>query len=163
MAFILGRRSLANLERVYPPLVSVVKTAITLTPVDFTVFEGVRTSTRQQKLFDIGATHTLNSKHLIQPDGYGHAVDLVPWLDWDGDGDSENRWDWSLGFVIAKAMQKAAQEHQVDIRWGGCWDRSLITLGDPEAAYMDYISRRKAAKLRAWGDAPHFECKTEVL
>ena len=45
---------------------------------DFAVDEGVRTVARQAALVKDGLTQTMQSKHLIQPDGFGHAVDLSP-------------------------------------------------------------------------------------
>jgi peptidoglycan L-alanyl-D-glutamate endopeptidase CwlK len=43
MTYKLGARSIANLRGVHPDLVAVVKRAIELTPIDFTVTEGLRT------------------------------------------------------------------------------------------------------------------------
>ncbi|MGF6193169.1 hypothetical protein ABIE12_004540 [Serratia sp. 509] len=40
--FILGKRSITNLRGARPELVSVVRRAIELTSIDFTVIEGVR-------------------------------------------------------------------------------------------------------------------------
>ena len=46
MPFVLGSKSLAKLNGVHPDLVKVVKAAIKLSEVDFTVLEGLRTLTR---------------------------------------------------------------------------------------------------------------------
>ncbi len=51
MAYRLGRRSVRTLSGVHPDLVRVVKRAIKLTTVDFTVLEGVR-SKRRQRIHD---------------------------------------------------------------------------------------------------------------
>lgn len=110
MAFVLGKRSLKRLEGVHPDLVKVVEKAITLTTVDFTVLEGVRTKDRQQELFQRGATKTMNSRHLT-----GHAVDLGAWVN------GGVRWDWPLYYQIANAMKMAALEEGVDLEWGGDW------------------------------------------
>lgn len=157
MSFILGSLSRKNLIGVHPDLVKVAEGAITVTPVDFRVQEGLRTLARQKVLFAAGASTTLDSQHLVQRDGFGHAVDLVPYLDFDGDGDSELRWDWPLGYKIAEAMQKSALGCGVKIRWGGCWDQELTTLGDPEMATLAYVQRRHNLARRAFLDAPHFE------
>ena len=45
---------------------------------DFSVREGVRTPETQKEYVAKGVSKTMASKHLIQPDGYGHAVDLYP-------------------------------------------------------------------------------------
>ena len=71
MQYSLGERSRQRLEGVHHDLVRVVERAIQITPVDFTVLEGLRTIQRQQQLLAAGATTTLKSRHLT-----GHAVDL---------------------------------------------------------------------------------------
>lgn len=110
MTFKLSQRSLNNLKGVHPDLVAVVHRAIAITPVDFTVTEGLRTVERQKQLVATGASKTMNSRHLT-----GHAVDLAAWV---GGG---IRWDWPLYDVLAVAMKKAAQELEIPIIWGGDW------------------------------------------
>lgn len=110
MAFNLGLRSLNNLRGVHPDLVRVVKTAIKLSSIDFTVIEGVRTVQRQRELFAKGATRTMKSRHL-----HGFAVDIVPYVD------GQVRWDWPLFDHIERAMFKAAAKESVPIEWGGNW------------------------------------------
>ena len=112
MTHSLSARSRKRLEGVHPDLVRVVETAIRHTEIDFTVLEGLRTKERQQRLFDIGASKTLNSRHLT-----GHAVDLGAWVD------GQVSWDWPLYHKIAKAMKDAANQLDVPIRWGGDWAR----------------------------------------
>lgn len=108
--FQLGSRSLARLEGVHPSLVAVVKRAIQLTPVDFTVLEGVRSTVRQAQLVQAGASKTLDSRHLT-----GHAVDLGAFVG------GEVRWDWPLYHTIAAAMKAAAKELDVTIECGADW------------------------------------------
>ena len=110
MPFVLGSKSLARLNGVHPDLVKVVKAAIKLSEVDFTVLEGLRTLTRQKQLFAAGATKTLNSRHLT-----GHAVDLGALIG------GTVRWDWPLYFKIAAAMKKAAADLGIPVEWGGDW------------------------------------------
>lgn len=97
MAFVLSKRSLQRLEGVHPDLVKVVKRAIQLTRVDFTVLEGLRTLERQKQLVAAGASKTMNSRHLT-----GHAVDLGAYVA------GEVRWDWPLYHQIAAAVKRAA-------------------------------------------------------
>jgi peptidoglycan L-alanyl-D-glutamate endopeptidase CwlK len=127
MAFALSARSRARLAGVHPDLVRVVLRAIEITTVDFAVLEGVRSEARQRELYAQGRTKpgrkvtwTLRSNHFIQPStGYGHAVDLVPFVDgaveWDNDG---KRGLWPR---LAEAMKSAADELGVSIQWGGDW------------------------------------------
>jgi peptidoglycan L-alanyl-D-glutamate endopeptidase CwlK len=110
MVYRLGSRSLSKLEGVHPDLVMVVKRAILITEVDFTVLEGLRSLERQKKLVASGASQTLNSRHLT-----GHAVDLGAWVD------SRVAWDWPLYYKIADAMKKAARDLSVGMDWGGDW------------------------------------------
>lgn len=149
-AFVLGARSLANLTGVDDRLVRVVKRAIQLTVVDFTVIEGVRS--REQCMVNYGKGRTesqclakgvpakyakptlpkvtwLNnpfaSKHTL-----GKAVDLLPVTGWND----------LKGFdLVADAMLSAAKELGISIRWGADWDKD----GKP---------REKGES-----DSPHFE------
>jgi len=59
-------------------LVGIVHQALATDIMDFGVHEGVRTLDRQKQLVAAGKSRTMRSKHLIQNDGYGHAVDLYP-------------------------------------------------------------------------------------
>jgi len=110
MAYKLSSRSLARLGGVHNDLFAVVERAIQITDVDFTVLEGVRTQSRQRELFNVGATTTMNSRHLT-----GHAVDLGAWVT------GGVRWDWPLYHKIAAAMKQAASELDVPLEWGGDW------------------------------------------
>ncbi|WP_434361038.1 M15 family metallopeptidase [Parasalinivibrio latis] len=110
MTYKLGARSRQRLEGVHPHLVQVVKQAITISDVDFTVLEGVRTLQRQKQLVVKGASRTFRSRHLT-----GHAVDLGAWV-----GD-ELRWDWPLYRLVADAMKTAADALDIPIEWGGDW------------------------------------------
>lgn len=133
MGFKLGKTSLARLQGVDETLVNVVKRAIEISEVDFTVLEGVRTLERQRELYAQGrtapgkiVTWTMKSRHIE-----GKAVDLVPYpLDWN-DLEKFNK--------IKDAMFQAAREQDVNLRWGADWD------GD--------------GKYREKGeyDSPHFE------
>ena len=139
MTFGLGAKSLRNLERVHPKLAAVVKRAIQISTVDFMVLEGVRSKEQCWVNYGKGRTAVqcqsagvpakyaqpqaakvtwlrdpLNSRHCIQPDGYGHAVDLAPYpLDWS----DPRKFD-----AIAAAMRQAAGELGVAVRWGADWD-----------------------------------------
>lgn len=110
MTFKFSERSLTNLDGVHPDLVKVAHDALAITPVDFVVIEGMRSVSRQKKLFEAGATRTMNSRHLT-----GHAIDVAAWVD------GGIRWDWPLYDVISVAFKKAAKELGVPIVWGGDW------------------------------------------
>ena len=106
--FILGQRSKRKLEGVHPDLVRVVVRALELSPVDFTVIEGLRTPERQAELMKSGFTRTLKSRHIV-----GQAVDIVPLpVDWKNPAPFK---------LVAGAMKQAAKELGVKITWGGDW------------------------------------------
>jgi len=110
MSIILGTRSLSRLEGVHPDLVRVVKKAASMSDLDFTVLEGLRTVARQKQLFAQKATKTMNSRHIT-----GHAVDLAPMLG------GKVSWDWPLYNRLAKIVKAAAVAENVPITWGGDW------------------------------------------
>ena len=143
--FVFGTRSMRNLNGVHPSLVSVVRRALELTTTDFAVIEGVRTVERQQDLYDQGrvtsgkiVTWTMHSKHLVQADGFGHAVDVLPVNPAIGKPD----WGFVAGFdAVAKAMFAAADELGAAIRWGRDWDRDHV-VGEPgevDAVHFELI------------------------
>jgi len=108
MSYKLGTRSLQSLSGVHPDMVAVVKRAIEITEVDFTVIEGIRNINRQRELYKAGKSTTMNSRHIT-----GHAVDMVPWpVDWE---------DLERFETMAEAMKSAAEELEVPIVWGGDW------------------------------------------
>lgn len=120
----LGTRSINSLKGIHPKLKQVVEKAITLSPQDFTVISGVRTTKEQQDLYAQGRTKAgaivtnadgvrNKSNHQAKSDGFGYAVDIVPYpVDWN---------DLDKFKVIANAMQLAACELGVTINWGGDW------------------------------------------
>lgn len=110
MSYVLSKKSLDRLSGVHHDLVEVVKRAIEITEVDFTVLEGVRSKARQEQLVKAGASQTMRSRHLT-----GHAVDLGAYVG------GQVRWDWPLYYKIADAVKKAAAELNVPIEWGGDW------------------------------------------
>lgn len=151
MAFHLGRRSNQELIGVHPSLVTVTRRAIELTVQDFTVFDGLRSEEEQHLLVARGASKTLNSKHLQQPDGWGHAVDLVPWIN------GRARWELEPCLRIAEAVKAAAEEAEVPVRWGGAWARLDGSELSPESLNREYVQRRVAQGRVPFVDAPHYE------
>ncbi len=141
MPIILGQRSLDRLNGVHPDLVRVVKRAAQLAdaPADFAVLEGVRSRTQMCINYGKGRTaaqcqakgvpasyaqpkvakvtwlnNPFASQHAVQKDGYGHAVDLVPYpVDWN---------DLARFDRVAQLMFRAASIERVAIRWGADWD-----------------------------------------
>jgi peptidoglycan L-alanyl-D-glutamate endopeptidase CwlK len=152
---VLSDVSLRQLIGVHPDLVAVVRRAIVLTAQDFRVTDGIRTLAEQRHVVAAGKSWTLRSRHLVQPDGFGHAVDLVPWVE------GKLSWTWPLCYDVASAMSKAAREAETELRWGGVWDRPIAACGlqpdELRTAVEGYVARRRKAGLRAAIDGPHFE------
>lgn len=139
--FVLGARSLKNLQGVNPNLVKVVKRAIEISPVDFAVIEGVRTKARQAELVKKGASKTMNSRHIT-----GHAVDIVPYVG------GKISWNFDDYYPLAKAMAQAATELGVKVRWGGAWTVITSKSGTPQ----EWVKAYRAGGGR-FLDGPHFE------
>lgn len=147
--FAFGRASEARLVGVHADLVRVVRRALTLSEVDFSVVEGRRTVARQRELVAAGASQTMDSRHLT-----GHAVDLAPFVA------GRLRWDWPLVFKVADAVLQAAHLEHVPIRWGGAWDwdsAGAQTVASAESLSEAYAARRRAQGRRPFLDGPHFE------
>lgn len=110
-----SQASLSRLEGVHPKLVLVCQKALSYGILDITVTPdgGVRTPEKQQQLVGDGHSQTLQSKHLIQPDGFGHAVDLAPF--------PINFKDTKGFYLLATLMFRAAMELKTPIEWGGHW------------------------------------------
>lgn len=151
--FKFGASSKRELAGVFPDLVEAVQLALELTPVDFGVHDGIRTRAEQLEYVRSGVSTTMNSKHLVQPDGYGHAVDLVPYIN------GRLRWEWQPIFLIAEAMHEAVNLIGVRVRWGACWDRCFNDLDrtNLEGEVGAYRQRRLTEGARVFLDGPHYE------
>ena len=149
----LSGRSLNKLEGVHPTMVDTVKRAIELSKVDFGVIYGVRSLAEQKRLYEAGRSQTMKSKHLVQEDGYSHAVDLMAY---DG---SDPSWDIVMYDDIADAMKAAAKETGAKIRWGAAW--TIDNIADWERPMQDamnnYIDIRRKSGRTPFIDGPHFE------
>ena len=150
MSYYLGRHSIAELGGVHPELVRVVNAAIRITEQDFTVLDGARTIEEQREYVARGVSRTMKSRHLIQDDGYGHAVDLVPYIN------GKVRWELEPCYVVARAVRQAAQGLGSGIRWGGCWSRLDTSDIHPARMVKEYIADRRRQVRRPFVDAVHY-------
>lgn len=118
MPFTLTQKDLSKLNGVHPDLVRVIVRAATLAPFRFRITEGMRTLERQKQLVAQGKSWTMNSRHLT-----GHAVDLVPYIDYDKDGDIDGNdlYAWPLYYKLAPIIKEAAKIEGVKLDWGGDW------------------------------------------
>ena len=166
MAYRLGAKSRANLIGVHPRLADLIPAALARCRVDFGITERqVRTVAEQREKVRQGVSKTMKSRHLVKADGFGHAVDLVPWIDgrfqW---GDNQWRVTTAAGVVlepffdIAAALQDVAIEADVALTWGAVWDLPLNRL---QRGPKGLKAALQAYKVRHPGpdfvDGPHFE------
>ncbi|CNF16647.1 peptidase M15B and M15C DD-carboxypeptidase VanY/endolysin [Yersinia rohdei] len=119
--FRFSQRSEGNLKGVNPALVKVVRRALELSTVDFSVIEGLRTVERQKELVATGKSQTMNSRHIS-----GNAVDLLPvGADWN---------NYKCWLPILNAMQQAGKELGVKLRFGITWTDNP---NDKPAKFLD--------------------------
>lgn len=110
-----SEKSIERMIGVKPVMIQVAELALSYDIMDATVLSngGLRTVLEQRKMVKRGASKTMKSKHMMQSDGYGHALDLAPYpVDWN-DLERFNMW--------STLMFRAAAELNVVIEWGGHW------------------------------------------
>lgn len=113
--------SLANLQGVHPTLVDLIKEITQF--FDCSILGGTRTAEEQTEFLAKGMTQTMNSLHLIQKDGYGHAIDVAP---------TPQQWDNSPQAKLTKYEVQCiaflfyakgyAQAKGIKIRIGADWN-----------------------------------------
>jgi peptidoglycan LD-endopeptidase CwlK len=119
-----------KLTGVHPSLVKLAKKAGE--KYNIIILEGVRDASRQKELFEQGKSKTLNSKHLIQKDGYSHAIDIAP--------DPVNWNDREQFVALSFYLKGLADSIGIEIRQGVDWDGDLNIK-------------------EHWFDGPHIELK----
>ncbi len=166
MSYSFGAGSQARMIGLHPNLIKVLEKAISISDIDFTIIEGVRSDEQCYINFGKGRTanectaagcpasyaepavskvtwlnHPLSSNHRKQADGYGHAVDLYPYPVSLVLGAKPETY-YPLFDKIALVMFAAAKEVGVAIRWGADWN-------------MNNIPRERGET-----DNPHFELRS---
>lgn len=88
MSFQFSKKSLDRLKGINPDLVKLCMETIRTSQIDFGILSGVRTDLEQAQLYAQGrtlpgkiVTWVQKSKHQIQKDGYGHAIDFACYVD----------------------------------------------------------------------------------
>ena len=145
MTFSFSQRSQDRLSNIHPDLVILCRHVLATGIMDFSIVEGARSESRQRDLVARGVSTTMNSKHLIQPDGYAHAVDLYPYPVDMGKVRAHDAVEICRFGLLAGIMLLCARNLRETgiitsrIRWGGDWDKDGQTLD------------------HRFFDAPHFE------
>lgn len=162
--YVWGNGSLAHMQGLHPDMVRVLKLAITLSEIDMTIAEGVRSDVQCFINFGKGRTvaecvkggcpgkysqphlakvtflnHALSSNHRAVG-GYGRAVDVYPYPIAAVLGMTNKEFE-PLFDKVAHAMFAAAKQLGIRIRWGADWD-------------LDNKPRERGET-----DNPHFELK----
>lgn len=110
MTFKFGQKSLEKLSTVHPDLQRVFKEAITASPYDFSITEGLRSIERQKELYDAKKSQTMNSRHLT-----GKAVDIAIFVD------GKVTWELKYYKVVTDHIKAVAKLNDVPITCGIDW------------------------------------------
>lgn len=110
MTYNFGAKSLERLATVHPDLQKLFKEAITNSPYDFSITEGVRSLERQKELVAAKKSTTMNSRHLT-----GKAVDIAVFVD------GKITWDIRAYKVVAEHVKALSKLMNIPIIWGGDW------------------------------------------
>lgn len=146
MPYTFGDRSQTRLETCHPDLQRIMRDALAVSDVDFSIVEGHRSIERQNKLFKKGLSKidgvTRKGKHNYSP---SLAVDIVVYTD-QKQFRKRIAYDWTHLAYIAGVVTSTARRLYEDgtikhlVRWGGNWDRDGILKAD-----------------QSFQDGPHFE------
>ncbi|NOR63033.1 MAG: M15 family peptidase [Rhodobacteraceae bacterium] len=110
--FIFSKRSMSNLAGTHKDLQKVIYEALRTSPVDFLVYNGLRTLEEQKTLVATGKSPTMRSRHLT-----GHAIDLAPIT---SSGNIE--WgDIATFDALGTHIKATAKRLGIKIKWGGDW------------------------------------------
>ena len=106
-----SEKSLEKLSTVHKDLQMVFKEAITASPHDFSITEGLRSHERQKMLYEAGKSKTMNSRHLK-----GFAVDIAVFVD------GKLTWDFAKYAEVAEHVKAVAKLCDIPLVWGGDWE-----------------------------------------
>lgn len=93
-------------------------------------YGGVRKLELQQWLVDNGKSKTLNSKHLVQPSGFGHALDVAPYwrevphVRWPSQQEGVEAMVevWKVWSAFGGYVRGIAESLEISVRHGADWD-----------------------------------------
>jgi peptidoglycan L-alanyl-D-glutamate endopeptidase CwlK len=105
-----GTKSKERLATVHPDLQKLFNAAISTSPYDFSITEGVRSLERQKELLEAGKSTTMNSRHLK-----GNAVDIAVFVE------GKLTWDFKYYKEVSDHIKALSKSMQIPIVWGGDW------------------------------------------
>jgi len=109
-------KSLEKLNNIDPRLKLLCEEVFKISKVKFIITEGLRTKERQEQLFQLKKTMTMNSKHLT-----GKACDFCPIVNSKIDFNARDDIMFLCGIFYTKA-----KELNISIRIGCIWDNQSI-------------------------------------
>ena len=136
--YVLSDVSIEKMKGVHPKLIELMKNAISNSPYDFKIVQGLRTAEYQNSLYQQGRTrpgkivtkldgYNKKSNHQAKADGYGHAVDIAVCGYYDGNGNyvksttDAEMFDNKKLVEISRHVKAVAKEMGMEIVWGGDW------------------------------------------
>lgn len=136
--YVLSDASIEKMKRVHPKLIDLMKKAISDSPYDFKIVQGLRTAEYQNELYQQGRTkpgkivtkldgYNKKSNHQAKSDGYGHAVDIAVCGQYDQNGNyvkyttDAEMFDNKKLVEISRHVKAVAKDMGLDIVWGGDW------------------------------------------
>jgi peptidoglycan LD-endopeptidase CwlK len=117
----------------------------------FKILETIRTEADQAEAVRQGRSKTMESLHIKQPDGWAHAVDLVPVVE------GRLSWDWADVFIFVNEVRDVAKTLNLRIRWGGCWEDITATKESLADLVHRYKVREQSQGRQPLLDGLHFE------
>lgn len=135
-SFTFARKSLTNMEDVYPPLVFLASQALQLSRVDFACVTGALSDEQQEWLVQRGVSRTRYSPHQRNDSGYSMAVELVPFIN------GRLNYNRQSIYQIVAAMYDASVRSLCPekIRWHGALDMRLDDFGDSPEEFTANIN-----------------------
>nr|DAK15456.1 MAG TPA: L alanyl D glutamate peptidase endolysin [Caudoviricetes sp.] len=136
--YVLSEASIEKMKGVHPKLIELMKKAISNSPYDFKIVQGLRTAEYQNSLYQQGRTkpgkivtkldgYNKKSNHQAKADGYGHAVDIAVCGQYDQNGNyvkyttDAEMFDNKKLVEISRHVKAVAKEMGMEIVWGGDW------------------------------------------
>ena len=136
--YVLSDASIEKMKGVHPKLIELMKKAISNSPYDFKIIQGLRTAEYQNSLYQQGRTrpgkivtkldgYNRKSNHQAKADGNGHAVDIAVCGYYDGNGNyvksttDAEMFDNKKLVEISRHVKAVAKEMGMEIVWGGDW------------------------------------------
>lgn len=122
--FKFSRNSEKKLQYLHPNLQKFFRELIKISPYDFSITQGIRTTEEQNKLYQQGRIvpgkivtncdgYKIKSNHQTKSDGLGHAGDIAVLIN--------NKITWEEKYYKEVAMSARILMQKYNVEWGGDW------------------------------------------